>query len=86
MTQCIQGSALFHAVRALGVTMFLPEEDRYSHSKQSILSQICSLYGGRIAEENDIWVKKALQRELPNDIQRATQMAHNMVKKWGLVR
>ena len=37
--------------RALGVTMFLPEEDRYSHSKRHIISQICSLFGGRIAEE-----------------------------------
>ena len=69
--------------RALGVTMFLPEEDRYSHSKQSILSQICSLYGGRIAEEMTLG-KEGVTTGASNDIQRATQMAHNMVKKWGL--
>ncbi len=69
--------------RALGVTMFLPEEDRYSHSKQSILSQICSLYGGRIAEEMTLG-KDGVTTGASNDIQRATQMAHNMVKKWGL--
>ena len=69
--------------RALGVTMFLPEEDRYSHSKQSILSQICSLYGGRIAEEMTLG-KEGVTTGAANDIQRATQMAHNMVKKWGL--
>ena len=69
--------------RALGVTMFLPEEDRYSHSKQSILSQICSLYGGRIAEEITLG-KEGVTTGASNDIQRATQMAHNMVKKWGL--
>lgn len=69
--------------RALGVTMFLPEEDRYSHSKQSILSQICSLYGGRIAEEMTLG-KNGVTTGASNDIQRATQMAHNMVKKWGL--
>lgn len=69
--------------RALGVTMFLPEEDRYSHSKQSILSQICSLYGGRIAEELTLG-KDGVTTGASNDIQRATQMAQNMVKKWGL--
>ena len=69
--------------RALGVTMFLPEEDRYSHSKQSILSQICSLYGGRIAEELTLG-KSGVTTGASNDIQRATKMAHNMVKKWGL--
>jgi cell division protease FtsH len=69
--------------RALGVTMFLPEEDRYSHSKQSILSQICSLYGGRIAEEMTLG-KEGITTGASNDIQRATQMAQNMVKKWGL--
>lgn len=69
--------------RALGVTMFLPEEDRYSHSKQSLLSQICSLYGGRIAEELTLG-KEGVTTGASNDIQRATQMAHNMVKKWGL--
>jgi cell division protease FtsH len=69
--------------RALGVTMFLPEEDRYSYSKQSILSQICSLYGGRIAENMTLGAD-GVTTGASNDIQRATQMAQNMVKKWGL--
>jgi len=69
--------------RALGVTMFLPEEDRYSHSKQSILSKICSMYGGRIAEELTLG-SEGVTTGASNDIQRATQMAQNMVKKWGL--
>ncbi|NKB33422.1 MAG: ATP-dependent zinc metalloprotease FtsH [Pseudomonadales bacterium] len=69
--------------RALGVTMFLPEEDRYSLSKQHILSQICSLYGGRIAEEMTLG-KEGVTTGASNDIQRATEMARNMVTKWGL--
>lgn len=69
--------------RALGVTMFLPEEDRYSHSKQSILSKICSMYGGRIAEELTLGAE-GVTTGASNDIQRATTMAQNMVKKWGL--
>ena len=69
--------------RALGVTMFLPEEDRYSHSKQSILSNICSLYGGRIAEEMTLG-KNGVTTGASNDIQRATSFARNMVAKWGL--
>lgn len=69
--------------RALGVTMFLPEEDRYSLSKTAILSQICSLYGGRIAEEMTLG-KEGVTTGASNDIQRATQMARNMVTKWGL--
>ncbi|MDG2079303.1 MAG: ATP-dependent metalloprotease, partial [Pseudomonadales bacterium] len=69
--------------RALGVTMFLPEEDRYSHSRQHILSQICSLFGGRIAEEI-INGKDGVTTGASNDIQRATEMARNMVTKWGL--
>lgn len=69
--------------RALGVTMFLPEEDRYSLSRESILSQICSLYGGRIAEEMTLG-KDGVTTGASNDIQRATEMARNMVTKWGL--
>jgi len=69
--------------RALGVTMFLPEEDRYSISKIQILSQICSLYGGRIAEEMTLG-KEGVTTGASNDIQRATEMARNMVTKWGL--
>ncbi len=69
--------------RALGVTMFLPEEDRYSLNKTTILSQICSLYGGRIAEELTLG-KDGVTTGASNDIQRATEMARNMVTKWGL--
>ncbi|WP_372831119.1 ATP-dependent zinc metalloprotease FtsH [Pontibacterium sp.] len=69
--------------RALGVTMFLPEEDRYSHSRQTIISNICSLYGGRIAEEMTLG-KDGVTTGAANDIQRATSMAHSMVAKWGL--
>lgn len=69
--------------RALGVTMFLPEDDRYSLSRQGILSQICSLYGGRIAEEMTLG-KEGVTTGASNDIQRATQLARNMVTKWGL--
>jgi cell division protease FtsH len=69
--------------RALGVTMFLPEEDRYSLSRQTILSQICSLYGGRIAEEITLG-KEGVTTGASNDIQRATELARNLVTKWGL--
>ncbi len=69
--------------QALGVTMFLPEEDRYSLSKTRILSQICSLYGGRVAEELTLG-KDGVTTGASNDIQRATEMARNMVTKWGL--
>ncbi len=69
--------------RALGVTMFLPEEDRYSISKRAILSQISSLYGGRIAEEMTLG-ELGVTTGASNDIQRATEMARNMVTKWGL--
>jgi cell division protease FtsH len=69
--------------RALGVTMFLPEEDKYSLSKKQLESQISSLYGGRIAEEL-IYGAEAVTTGASNDIQRATELAHNMVTKWGL--
>ena len=69
--------------RALGVTMFLPEEDKYSYSHQSILDRICGLYGGRIAEEL-IYGIKGITTGASNDIERATELAKNMVTKWGL--
>ncbi len=69
--------------RALGVTMFLPEEDRYSHSRRHIISQICSLFGGRIAEEMTLG-KDGITTGASNDIQRATQIARKMVTQWGL--
>jgi cell division protease FtsH len=69
--------------RALGVTMFLPEEDRYSLSRRHILSQICSLYGGRIAEEMTLGMD-GVTTGASNDIQRASEIARNMVTKWGL--
>ena len=69
--------------RALGVTMYLPEEDRYSMSKRMITSQICSLFGGRIAEELTLG-PDGITTGASNDIERATKMARAMVTKWGL--
>lgn len=69
--------------RALGVTMYLPEEDRYSYSKTALESQISSLYGGRIAEEI-IGGADSVTTGASNDIERATSIAKNMVTKWGL--
>jgi len=69
--------------RALGVTQFLPEQDRYSHSRQYILSSICSLFGGRIAEEMVLGAD-GITTGASNDIERATSLARNMVTKWGL--
>ena len=69
--------------RALGVTMFLPEEDRYSYSKRRLESQIASLFGGRIAEEL-IFGADAVTTGASNDIERATGLARSMVTKWGL--
>ncbi len=70
--------------RALGVTMFLPEEDKYSHSKRGLMSQICSLYGGRIAEELTLGFE-GVTTGASNDIQRATTIARNMVDQVGSV-
>src|SRR5579885_3058197 len=69
--------------RALGVTMFLPEQDRYSHSKTSLHSRLASLYGGRVAEEL-IFGEDKVTTGASNDIQRATQLARDMVTKYGL--
>jgi cell division protease FtsH len=69
--------------RALGVTMFLPEEDRYSNSKQRINSMIAALFGGRVAEE-EIFGEDAVTTGASNDIERATGLARSMVTKWGL--
>ncbi|MFK7794730.1 MAG: ATP-dependent zinc metalloprotease FtsH [Gammaproteobacteria bacterium] len=69
--------------RALGVTMFLPEEDRYSHSKQRLECQISTLFGGRLAEEI-IFGAEAVTTGASNDIERATDIARGMVTKWGL--
>ena len=69
--------------RALGVTMFLPEEDKYSASKLNLESQISTLFGGRIAEEM-ILGKEGVTTGASNDIERATSIARNMVTKWGL--
>ncbi|MFI3215782.1 MAG: ATP-dependent zinc metalloprotease FtsH, partial [Methylococcales bacterium] len=68
--------------RALGVTMFLPERDQYSASKQKLDSMISSLYGGRIAEEM-IYGIEHVSTGASNDIERATELARNMVTKWG---
>jgi cell division protease FtsH len=69
--------------RALGVTQYLPEEDKYSMSRRQLISQLCSLFGGRIAEEL-IGGADAVTTGASNDIERATQLARNMVTKWGL--
>lgn len=69
--------------RALGVTQYLPEEDKYSMSRRQLFSQLCSLFGGRIAEEL-IGGLDGVTTGAQNDIERATQMARNMVTKWGL--
>jgi cell division protease FtsH len=69
--------------RALGVTMFLPEEDRYSHSKRFLHGQISSLFGGRIAEELTLGAD-GVTTGASNDIERATSLARNMVTRWGL--
>ena len=69
--------------RALGVTMFLPEKDKYSISKRKINSQISSLFGGRIAEEL-VYGKDDVTTGASNDIERATELAHKMVKLWGM--
>jgi cell division protease FtsH len=68
--------------RALGVTMFLPEEDRYSYTRERLESQIASMFGGRIAEEL-IFGTDRVTTGASNDIQRATEIARNMVTKWG---
>ncbi len=69
--------------RALGVTQFLPEQDRYSLSKRRIESAIATLFGGRVAEEL-IFGPEAVTTGASNDIERATELARNMVTKWGL--
>jgi len=69
--------------RALGVTLFLPEADRYSHSKTFLESRLASLYGGRVAEEL-IFGDDKVTTGASNDIQRATQLARDMVTKYGL--
>jgi len=69
--------------RALGVTMYLPEGDKYSMNRVAIESQLCSLYGGRVAEAL-IFGEDKVTTGASNDIERATKMARNMVTKWGL--
>lgn len=69
--------------RALGVTMFLPEEDRYSYTKQRLESQLSSLFGGRLAEILIFGIDQ-VTTGASNDIERATEIARNMVTKWGL--
>ncbi|MBL4647401.1 MAG: ATP-dependent zinc metalloprotease FtsH, partial [Gammaproteobacteria bacterium] len=69
--------------RALGVTLFLPDQDRYSHSKLRLECQLSSLYGGRIAEEL-IFGEEKVTTGASNDIERATEIARNMVTQWGL--
>jgi cell division protease FtsH len=69
--------------RALGLTMYLPQEDRYSDTKQRLESRLSSLFGGRLAEEL-IFGADQVTTGAYSDIQRATEIARNMVIKWGL--
>jgi cell division protease FtsH len=86
---CVPGHDPIHKVtiiprgRALGVTMFLPEGDRYSYSKEYLESKLSSLFGGRIAEEL-IFGENKVTTGASNDFQKATEIARNMVTKWGL--
>jgi len=68
--------------RALGITMYLPEQDRFSYSRDYLDAQLCTLYGGRIAEEM-IHGAGGVTTGASNDIKRATELAHNMVTHWG---
>ena len=69
--------------RALGVTMYLPEEDKVSESKRYLLGRICSLYGGRIAEEMTLGADGVTTGAM-SDIEHATKMARAMITRWGL--
>jgi cell division protease FtsH len=69
--------------RALGVTLFLPERDRYSVSKRQLESQISTLFGGRLAEEM-IFGPESVTTGASNDIERATEIARKMVTRFGL--
>jgi len=69
--------------QALGITMFLPEDDRYSYSKRRLYSQLSSLFGGRAAEEV-VFGSDAVTTGASNDIERATEIARNIVTRWGL--
>ena len=69
--------------RALGVTQFLPEADKYSLSRRALESSICTLFGGRIAEQMTLG-DEGITTGASNDIERATAIARNMVTKWGL--
>ncbi len=69
--------------RALGVTMYLPEEDKVSYSRRYLIGRVVSMYGGRIAEEM-FYGKDGVSTGASNDIQQATQLARNMVTRWGL--
>ncbi len=68
--------------RALGVTMFLPEKDRYNYSKQRLNSAMCGLFGGRLAELIKFG-RERITTGASNDLERATAMARNMITKWG---
>jgi cell division protease FtsH len=69
--------------RALGVTMFVPDEDRYNYTRQYLESQLAGLFGGRVAEEM-IFGGDHVTTGASNDIEKATEIARNMVTKWGL--
>ena len=68
--------------RALGVTMYLPEQDKVSQSRIGLMSNISTLFAGRIAEEM-MFGTDAVTTGASNDIERATQIARNMITRWG---
>jgi cell division protease FtsH len=68
---------------ALGVTIFLPKNDKYLHNKTQLESQVTSLFGGRVAEEL-IYGKEKITTGAANDIKHATDISRKMVVKWGL--
>ena len=68
--------------RALGVTMWLPERDKYAHTQIELEAQIAGLFGGRIAEEL-IYGKRHITTGAGNDIQQATNLARRMVMEFG---
>lgn len=69
--------------RALGVTMYLPEEDKISESKRYLIGRICSAYGGRIAEEMILGVDGVTTGAM-SDIEHATKIVRAMITRWGL--
>lgn len=67
--------------RAMGVTMYLPEEEKYNETKNGLNIKICTLLGGRVAEE---LIFESVTSGASNDLERATAIARKMVCEWGM--